>query len=86
MRVSHPIGYRYQQPGLCVARRHVGGLEEIAKTFSYIGVEWLTSDDWGLRGGPPFEVYHCTRAADGRLERICTDAYVPLEPMNRNQE
>lgn len=86
MDVSHPIGYRYQQPGVCVARRHVGELEEIAKTFAYIGVEWLTSEDYGLRAAPPFEVYHCTRTADGRLERVYTDAYVPLEPLKRNPE
>lgn len=84
--VSHPFGYRYQEPGLCVARHHVGGLEEIAKTFAYIGVEWLPSDDHSVRAAAPFEVYHCTQAADGRLERGCTDAYVPLEPVKRNQE
>ena len=86
MRVTHPFGYRAQQPGLCVARRHVGGMEEIAKTFAYIGVEWLAPDDYGLRATSPFEVYHCKRAADGRLERAFTDAYVPLEPVRRNHQ
>lgn len=86
IKTTYPIGYRYQQPGLCVARRHVGELEEIAKTFAYIGVEWLPSDDYGLRAAAPFEVYHCARMADGRLERVCTDAYVPLEPMKRKRE
>lgn len=80
---SHPIGYRYLRPGLCVARRHFGEMEEIARTFAYIGVEWLPSDDYCLSATPPFEIYHC-RQADGRLERISTDAYVPLEPTKRN--
>ena len=53
---------------MCVARRHLGGLEEIAKTFAYIGVEWLPAGDYGLRAAAPFEVYHCTRMADGRLD------------------
>jgi len=82
---SHPIGYRYQQAGVCVARRHLGELEEIAKTFAFIGVEWLPADDYGVRAAAPFEAYYCTRMPDGRLERVCTDAYVPLEPMKRNQ-
>lgn len=82
MDVSHPIGYRYQEPGLCVARRHFGGMEEIAKTFAYIGVEWLTSDDYCLRAAAPFEIYHC-KQVDGRLERVSTDAYVPIEPLKR---
>jgi AraC family transcriptional regulator len=76
---SFPIGYRYQQPSLCVARRHRGGMEEIAKTFAYIGVDWLPSDDYGLRAASPFEVYRCARKRNGRLDRIHTDAYVPLE-------
>ena len=84
MNVSHPIGYRYQEPGLCVARRHFGGMEEIAKTFAYIGVEWLPADDYCLRAAAPFEIYHC-KQVDGRLERISTDAYVPLEPLKRTR-
>lgn len=82
MDVSHPIGYRFQEPGLCVARRHHGGMEEIAKTFAYIGVEWLPSDDYCLQAGAPFEMYRCEQV-DGRLERVSTDAYVPLEPLKR---
>lgn len=85
LRGRHPVGYRYQRAGLCVARRHFGALEEIAKTFAYIGVDWLPPADHGLGAAPPFEAYHCTRTAGGRLERVCTDAYVPLEPMERNQ-
>ncbi len=82
MPVSHPIAYRYQPPGLCVVRRHHGGMEEIAKTFAYIGVEWLPSENYCLQAGAPFEVYSC-RQVDGRLERSSTDAYVPLEPLRR---
>ena len=61
-----PVSYRYLPPGLCVARRHRGGLEEIAKTFAYIGVAWLPSGDYSLRAAAPFEVYHCARTSDGR--------------------
>jgi AraC family transcriptional regulator len=81
----HPIGYRYLPPGLCVVRRHFGGMEEIAKTFAYIGVDWLPSGDYWLRAAAPFELYSCTQTADGRRERISTDAYVPLEPRPRKQ-
>ena len=81
MNVGAPIGYRFQRPGLGVVRRHSGGMEEIAKTFAYIGVEWLPSENYGLRAAAPFEVYACTRGADGRLDRVHTDAYVPLEPV-----
>ncbi|MCU1516285.1 MAG: AraC family transcriptional regulator [Pseudarthrobacter sp.] len=84
--VSHPVSYRYQRAGLCVARRHMGGLEEIAKTFAYIGVEWLAADDYGLSAEAPFETYHCRQVAGGSLERVCTDAYVPLEPMKRTRK
>lgn len=83
LNVSYPFGYRYQERGLCVARRHFGGMEEIAKTFAYIGVEWLTSNDYSLRATAPFEIYHC-KQVDGPLELISTDAYVPLEPLERN--
>lgn len=79
---SFPIGYRRLQPGLCVARRHHGGMEEIARTFAYIGVEWLPSKDYCLRPSAPFEVYTC-RQINGQLERLHTDAYVPLEPIKR---
>ncbi len=84
VKVSHPIGYRTIQPGLCVARRHFGGMEEIAKTFAHIGVEWLPGENYWLRAAAPFEIYHC-KEVDGQLERIYTDAYVPLEPMKRKQ-
>ncbi len=79
---SHPVGYRRLQPGLCVARRHFGGMEEIAKTFAHIGVDWLPSSDFCLRAAAPFEVYTC-RQVSGHLERLYTDAYVPLEPVKR---
>lgn len=79
---SHPVGYRLLQPGLCVARRHFGSMEEIAKTFAYIGVEWLPGNDFCLRAAAPFEVYTCKQVS-GHLERLYTDAYVPLEPVKR---
>lgn len=79
---SHPVGCRLLQPGLCVARRHSGGMEEIARTFAYIGVEWLPGKDFCLRAAAPFEVYTCSQV-NGRLERLYTDAYVPLEPIKR---
>lgn len=78
--VSHPIGYRVLPGGLCVGRRHYNGFEEITKTFAFIGVEWLPTENYLLRAAPPFEIYHC-KHIDGRLERIYTDAYVPLEPL-----
>ncbi|MET1089531.1 MAG: GyrI-like domain-containing protein [Arthrobacter sp.] len=81
--VDHPVSYRFQPAGVCVARRHSGGLEEIAKTFAYIGVEWLATGDYGLSAAAPFETYHCRRVAGGRLEQVSTDAYVPLEPIKR---
>lgn len=79
---TYPIGYRQLQPGLCVARRHFGGMEEIAKTFAHIGVDWLPGNDFCLRAAPPFEIYTC-RQTNGNLERLHTDAYVPLEPIKR---
>jgi AraC family transcriptional regulator len=82
MKVSYPIGYRTIPAGLCVVRRHFGGIEEIAKTFAHIGVEWLPGENYCLRAAAPFEIYHC-KEVDGQLERIHTDAYVPLEPMKR---
>ena len=54
-------------------RRHVGGPEEIAKTFAYIGVDWLPSNDYGIRAAAPFEVYHPAQGF--------TEAVVPLEPL-----
>jgi AraC family transcriptional regulator len=80
---SHPIGYRIIQAGLSVVRRHFGGLEEIAKTFAFIGVEWLPTDNYLLRAAPPFEVHHC-KVIDGQLERLYTDAYVPLDPKKKS--
>jgi AraC family transcriptional regulator len=85
MNVSSPFGYRFVPPGLCVVRRHAGGMEEIAKTFAYIGVDWLLPCDYSLRASAPFEIHTCTRAADGTRERLHTDAYVPLEPTQRRQ-
>jgi AraC family transcriptional regulator len=86
MKVSHPIGYRYIPPGLCVVRRHVGGMEEIAKTFAYIGVDWLLSGEYCLRAAAPYEIHSCTQATDGTRERSYTDAYVSLEPTKRKEE
>jgi AraC family transcriptional regulator len=80
LEVRHPIGYRALPGGLCVGRRHYNGFEEITKTFAFIGVEWLPTENYLLRTAPPFEVYHC-QMIDGHLERIYTDAYVPLEPL-----
>ena len=80
LEVSHPIGYRELPGGLCVGRRHYNGFEEITKTFAFIGVEWLPTASYLLRAATTFEVYHC-KLIDGRLERIYTDAYVPLEPL-----
>lgn len=77
---DHPVGYRYLPPDLCVVRRHTGGLEEIAKTFANIGVEWFPAGGYGLRARPPFEVYRCVITTGGRIERLHTDAFVPLEP------
>jgi AraC family transcriptional regulator len=85
MEVSHPIGYRYLPPGVCVVRRHFGGMEEIAKTFAFIGVDWLPSGDYWLRAAAPFELHHCKQTSDGQRERISTDAYVPLEPVKRKR-
>jgi len=79
---SYPFGYRQLQPGLCVTRRHLGDMEEIAKTFAHIGVDWLPGSDFCLRAAPPFEVYTYERI-NGNLERLHTDAYVPLEPIKR---
>jgi AraC family transcriptional regulator len=80
LEVRHPIGYRALPGGLCVGRRHYNGFEEITKIFAFIGVEWLPTENYLLRATPPFEVYYC-KTIDGRLERIYTDAYVPLEPL-----
>ena len=76
---SFPVAYRYLRPRLCVTRRHAGGLQEIAKTFSHIGVDWLPSGGYGLAAASPFELYHCTHTADGELRIQHADAYVPLD-------
>lgn len=78
VRVQHPIGLRVLPGGLNVARRHYGGFEEISKTFAFIGVEWLPTENYLLRAAPPFEIYHC-RTINGQLERLYTDSFVPLE-------
>lgn len=79
VRVSAPVGYRWLPPRLCVARRHTGGREEIAKTFAHIGVDWLLSGGYGLAAAPPFEVYSCARTAEDDLQIAYADAYVPLD-------
>jgi AraC family transcriptional regulator len=84
--VSYPIGYRRQQSGLCVTRRHRGGAEEIAKSFALIGVAWMPSEDHGLGSTPPFEVYHCAFSPDGLLRQDFTEACVPLERNHRQGE
>lgn len=76
---DHPVTYRRLPPRLCVVRRHTGGLEEIAKTFAHIGVDWIPSHGYGLAAAPPFEVYTCTRAPGGRLTIRHADAHVPLD-------
>jgi AraC family transcriptional regulator len=81
--VRSPIGYRYQDGGLCVVRRHTGGIEEIARTFAYIGIEWLPSANYRLRAAAPFETYHCERPGR-RREIVSADAFVPLEPNPRH--
>ncbi|MGC5173276.1 AraC family transcriptional regulator [Microbacterium sp. DT81.1] len=76
---SFPVAYRYQPARLCVTRRHDGGLQEIAKTFAQIGVDWLPSSPYGMAAASPFELYHCTRTADGELHVQYADAFVPLD-------
>jgi AraC family transcriptional regulator len=80
--VPHPFAYRTLDEQVCVVRRHSGGLEEIARTFAFIGVEWLVADDHRLRATAPFETYRCTRT-DGRLDILHADAHVPLHPRRR---
>lgn len=50
-----------------------------------VSVPVAPSDAYCLRAAAPFEIYHCKQAANGRRERIHTDAYVPLEPMKRTK-
>ena len=79
MAPEYPVGYRRMPAELCVTRRHTGGLEEIAKTFAYIGVEWLPAGGYELRPTAPFEVYHFARSGDGRLVQTFAESFVPLE-------
>lgn len=83
--VSHPIGFRTIRSGPCVIRRHSGGMEEVAKTFAHIGVEWLPADGHALRAAAPFEIHRCRRI-DGRLERVRTDACVPLAVLTHTRQ
>jgi AraC family transcriptional regulator len=79
LHTTYPVAYRLLPPRLCVVRRHNGGLEEVAKTFAHIGVDWLLCGAYGLAAAPPFEIYTCTRASDGEVHIQYADAYVPLE-------
>lgn len=79
--VGYPLSYRALPAGLCVTRRHAGGAEEIARTFSLIGVKWLTSDNYGLGPGAPFEVHSVSRENDGQLRRHDTVSAVPVRPL-----
>ncbi|TFD31139.1 AraC family transcriptional regulator [Cryobacterium cryoconiti] len=78
MHASYPVAYRWMPPRLSVARRHGGGLEEVAKTFAHIGVDWLTSSPYALATASPFVVYRCGRARDDDLHIEHANAYVPL--------
>lgn len=75
----HPFAYHRQPPQLCIAHRHTGGAEQIAKTFAAIGVQWMPSAGWRLQCASPFEIHHIDQPADGPARIGYTDAYVPLE-------
>jgi len=75
----HPYTYRWMPAQLCVAHRHTGGAEQIAKTFAAIGVQWMPSDGWRLRCASPFEIHHIDQPINGAARISHTDAYVPLE-------
>lgn len=75
----HPFTYRRMPAQLCVAHRHTGGAEQIAKTFAAIGVQWMPSAGWRLRCAPPFEIHHIDQRPNGAVRISCTDAYVPLD-------
>jgi len=75
----HPFTYRRMPAQLCVAHRHTGGAEQIAKTFAAIGVQWMPSAGWRLRCAPPFEIHHIDQRPNGAVLISCTDAYVPLD-------
>lgn len=81
---TYPIGYRHQNAELCVVRRHHGGLEEVAKTFALIGVEWLPDKGIGLRATALFETYRFAHT-EGHLEHTVTDAYVAIERTQHRQ-
>ena len=74
-----PFTYHAMSAQLCVAHRHTGGAEQIAKTFAAIGVQWMPSDGWRLRCAPPFQVHHVERALTAAARVSHIDAYVPLE-------
>lgn len=76
---AYPFAYRWMPPRLAVARRHAGGLEEVAKTFATIGVDWLTSGPYALATAPPFVIYQCRHDPIGRQQIEYAHAYVPLD-------
>ena len=75
----YPFTYRWMPAQLCVAHRHTGGAEEIAKTFAAIGVQWMPSDGWRLRCASPFQIHHLNHTTSGAVRISHTDAYVPLD-------
>lgn len=75
----HPFTYRQMPAQVCVAHRHTGGAEQIAKTFAAIGVQWMPSEGWRLRCAPPFEIHHVDQRANDAVRVSWTDAYVPLD-------
>lgn len=79
MPATYPVAYRWMPPRLAVTRRHDGGLEEVAKTFAHIGVDWLTTSPYALATASPFVVYRCGRAPGGRPQIEYAHAYVPLD-------
>lgn len=84
MHASYPVTYRWMPPRLSVARRHGGGLEEVAKTFAHIGVDWLTSKPYALATASPFVLYRCRRVRGEDLHIEYADAYVPLAKTEGN--
>jgi len=76
--VRYPFGCRELAPGLSVVRCHSGGLEEVARTYASIGVDWMPTGAYGLAAAPPYEVHHCELAPTGGLRRVRTEAHVPL--------
>jgi AraC family transcriptional regulator len=75
---TYPVAYRWMPPRLAVTRRHAGGVEEIAKTFAHIGVDWLATSPYALATAPPFVIYRCGHAPGGRLQIEYAHAHVPL--------